>query len=563
MKSLRFQKLYLCSELEKRAKTVSFDPRVTVILGENDTGKSSLIKSIYAAFGADPPMTHPKWVGANVTILVDFTIDGIAHRILRSGEFFALFDGHSRLLWKESGISSGVAVAMARLLDFKLELQNRQGEFVTPAPAYGFLPFYVDQDAGWQKTWSSFAGLGQFENFKTDAANFHAGLRPNEYYAAKADKQTADRAKEEFKVERRALDRAAKRLQANRRSLKFDLQPDVFGERLDELFLRCQALQNDQEKVQRALTDLHSQRAILLEQIHVASRALSELDEDYEFLRETVDAQVICPTCGTAHENDFANKFGLIGDADLCRGFLLEAKAGLAQVDVLIGERRGMFESFADQISEIQLLLDEQRGEVKLRDLIEGESERLVDSAIASERALLDEEVGKLDSKSDEALAVMKSFDDAKHKKRVMDFYRGKMADFLIRLRVPGLLPKDYKRIDCSIKETGSDLPRAILAYNYAFLHTMHKFGGKVSCPIVMDSPVQQDQDPDNAARIIEFALTASPEGSQLILGTVSLHGAAHAGRSETTIDEYSLLNRDEYASVQGEMAPLFRQMLG
>ncbi len=37
MKSLRFQKLYLCSELEKRAKMIKFDPKLTVILGENDS----------------------------------------------------------------------------------------------------------------------------------------------------------------------------------------------------------------------------------------------------------------------------------------------------------------------------------------------------------------------------------------------------------------------------------------------------------------------------------------------------------------------------------------------
>lgn len=53
MKSLRFQKLYLCSELEKSARLVKFDSKTTVVLGENDTGKSCLIKSIYAAFGAD------------------------------------------------------------------------------------------------------------------------------------------------------------------------------------------------------------------------------------------------------------------------------------------------------------------------------------------------------------------------------------------------------------------------------------------------------------------------------------------------------------------------------
>lgn len=562
MRSLRFQKLYLCSELEKRAKVIKFDPKLTVILGENDTGKSSLIKSIYAAFGADPPKAHPVWTRANVNILVDFTVDGVAYRILRSGEFFALFDSANRMVWRETGISSGVAKAIAKLLDFKLELQNRKGEFVTPSPAYGFLPFYIDQDGGWQRTWASFAGLGQFENFKSDAANFHAGLRPNEYYAAKAEKQTADRAKDEFKVERRALDRAARRLQANRHNLKFDLRPEAFGERLEILFGRCQALQAEQEKVQGALSDLHSQRAVLIEQIHLASKALSELDEDYEFLRTSVGSEVVCPTCGTLHDNDFANKFGLIGDSDLCRAFLLETRQELEKVDIRIAGQRAAFNDFTAQIAEIQALLDEQRGAVKLRDLIQGESERLVDSAIDIERKGLDEEIGKLDAVANEAAAVMRSFDDKTHKKTIMTFYRETMAEFLLGLHVPGLTLKDYKRIDCVINETGSDLPRAVLAYDFAFLHTMHKFSGGVACPIVIDSPVQQDQDPENAARMIDFIFNRAPDGVQVILGTVSLHGVRYPGRPIETVDKFSVLTPDLYDEVRDQMAPLFQQML-
>lgn len=562
MKSLRLQKLYLCSELEKQAQAVKFDPKLTVILGENDTGKSSLIKSIYAAFGADPPKTHPAWAKANVSILVDFTVDDTPYRILRSGEFFALFDASNKLIWRETGVSSGVAKAIAGLLDFKLELQNRKGEFVTPSPTYGFLPFYIDQDVGWQKTWASFSGLGQFENFKADAANFHAGLRPNEYYAAKADKRTAERAREEFKVERRALDRAARRLQTNRRALKFDLRPEIFGERLELLFGRCQELQNEQESVQRALSDLHAQRAVLIEQIHVASRALSELDQDYEFLRASVGSEVVCPTCGTLHDNDFANKFGLIGDTDLCRAFLLEARQELENTDARIALQKAVFSDFSKQISDIQTLLDEQRGDVKLRDLIEGESERLVDTAIENERKVLDAEIGRLDTLADQAATVMASFDDRKHKKKVMTFYRKAMAEFLLRLRVPGLTPKDYERIDCVINETGSDLPRAILAYDFAFLHTMREFSGGVACPIVIDSPVQQDQDAENAARMIDFIFNHSPSDAQLILGTVSLHGVPVTGLTIETVDKYHLLSADRYDEVRDQMAPLFQQML-
>ncbi|AZS20002.1 hypothetical protein [Caulobacter sp. FWC26] len=423
MKSLRLQKLYLCSDLERAARMVSFDPKTTVILGGNDTGKSSLIKSIYSAFGADAYKVHPNWRKANPHILVDFTLNGTPYRILRTGSNFALFNGSSELLWLASGISSGVAEKMAELLDFRLQLRNRDGDLVVPPPAYSFLPYYIDQDIGWLKTWSSFAGLAQFENAKQDAAYFHTGLRPNDYYVAKAEKLTAESEKETLRIDRRAVDRASRRLQAKRTSLKFDLQPAAFGERLEELLERCQRLQAEQEAIQKSLVELHSQRAVVLEQMHIAQQALAELDGDYEFLRNISESEVFCPTCGTSHDNDFANKFGLIGDADLCRGFLLEAKQDLARLEQRITEQRAKFDGFSDQIGSINRLLDEQRGDVRLRDLLEGESERLVDEAIASELSSLDEQIGALDARADEAAATMKSYDDRKHQKSIKDLY--------------------------------------------------------------------------------------------------------------------------------------------
>jgi hypothetical protein len=58
----------------------------------------------------------------------------------------------------------------------------------------------------------------------------------------------------------------------------------------------------------------------------------------------------------------------------------------------------------------------------------------------------------------------------------------------------------------------------------------MKRFSTSAFCPIVVDTPVQQDQDATNAARMISFCLSEIPEGSQLILGTVSLHGVKYNG---------------------------------
>jgi hypothetical protein len=144
MKNLRLQKLHLCSDNEKAARTVQFDKYKTVILGENDTGKSCLIKSIYAAFGADAYKTNDTWDAVKANLLVEFTVDDVPYRIMRSGSFFALFDGLGELVWNGSGVVSGIGPQIAKLLDFNLTLQDRKGQQVVPPPAFCFLPFYID-----------------------------------------------------------------------------------------------------------------------------------------------------------------------------------------------------------------------------------------------------------------------------------------------------------------------------------------------------------------------------------------------------------------------------------
>jgi predicted ATPase len=77
MKSLKLQRLLISSDLEKAARIVQFNERKTVIFGENDTGKSCLIKSIYAAFGADAYKTNDNWDALKTNLLVEFTVNEV------------------------------------------------------------------------------------------------------------------------------------------------------------------------------------------------------------------------------------------------------------------------------------------------------------------------------------------------------------------------------------------------------------------------------------------------------------------------------------------------------
>ena len=60
---------------------------------------------------------------------------------------------------------------------------NRKEEAITPPPNYMFAPFYIDQDASWDRPWASFRSFYLIPSSKT-LAEYHSGLKPNEYYAA-------------------------------------------------------------------------------------------------------------------------------------------------------------------------------------------------------------------------------------------------------------------------------------------------------------------------------------------------------------------------------------------
>lgn len=401
-----------------------------------------------------------------------------------------------------------------------------------------------------------------FSGYRKDVANFHAGLRPNEYYTAKALKSSADRARDDLKVERRALERASNRLRSNRKALRFDLSPEQFADQIETLVTECRALQTEQDRVQCTLSELNSKRALLVEQTIIGENALADLDADYEYLRSERNDEIVCPTCGTTHSNDFANKFSLISDVDTCRGFLIEARRDIEEIETQIAIEKKKLNSFEDSIARINRILDEQRGEIKLRDLIQGESEKLMDNTIEAERKGIDAQIGTQEIKADEASQIMKSLDNKTRQNEIKAYYLRQMNSFVNALQVPNLSEKNYRAIDCSIRETGSDLPRALLAYYYAFLHTMKKFSTSVFCPVVVDTPVQQDQDPKNAARMIDFCLNQTPQGSQIILGTVGLHGVDYDGHIIKTNTKNRLLESSRFEEAVELFKPYYAKLL-
>lgn len=128
----------------------------------------------------------------------------------------------------------------------------------------------------------------------------------------------------------------------------------------------------------------------------------------------------------------------------------------------------------------------------KLRDMLKDESERIVDATIAAERDVIDLGISGWSEKEDAASALMKELSDSGRKAKIVSFYAEKLIAFASDLAVDfGKAAR--KSVSPKINETGSYGPRAILAYHFALLHTIREFTTSCLCPIILDTPLQQD----------------------------------------------------------------------
>src|SRR5688572_15720423 len=109
MKRCVFQSLLMLSLKERAGRRVTFDPTCNLVRGPNDTGKSSLLKTLYHTFGAVPALVHPKWKDAEVRSVVRFTLDGKPYAMLKNGDHYTVFDGLGTRLIRAKSVTNELA----------------------------------------------------------------------------------------------------------------------------------------------------------------------------------------------------------------------------------------------------------------------------------------------------------------------------------------------------------------------------------------------------------------------------------------------------------------------
>lgn len=548
MKRFVLHELTLLSRAEKSAFRLSFHPQVTVVRGENDTGKSTLLKSIFWCLGAEPAVVSDRWDRMDVCGSVRFSIGATTLTVVRHSRQFGVFDDSGKVHATFSGVTRGIGPYLAQRFGFGLLLNSKStGQPEVPPPAYLLLPYYIDQDAGWQGTWCSFANLSQYERWKPDVAEYHLGLRDNRYYELKTAIATSRAQMEEPRREERALLNAASHVRSRFASMPLDFDLARFQKEIDELVSLAAGLSKDEEEYRRKMGLLVSRKVFIEQQVQLVIHAIRELNSDYDYALDR-PADVECPTCGAHYENSVVERFRIARDEDTCVRLLTDLRVELATVDGQLAALKPRMNEAHDRNRAIWELLKVKRGTVSLHEILQGEARGQAIAALDEEVEKLRKRLGALEGAVREAQNVLSSIESPERKKDFQNRFFGTWDRYSVALRVSG--PRQRRDFAPRIRETGSDLPRAVLAYHFAVLKFAWAKSDVAHPCLVIDSPNQQDQDAANLKTMLEFIRDHVPKSEQLILGLVDTQGVRFEGEEVVLHTKWKVLSSGLYPTL-------------
>jgi hypothetical protein len=560
MKEFRLKEILLLSLKERRSKRIEFHPNMTVIIGGNGTGKSVLLKSIYHTFGALPHKVHPDWLEGQPTVLIHFTVDDLAYSIMRSGKIFALFAPDGKMLGRYSRIST-IGNALADIFGFELELPDRSGKPIIPPPGYLFLPFYMDQDNSWQHNWASFKEL-YLGGPRLDYVNYHTGIRPNRYYRAKNELGMVLDGIQVISKEIKLIRTLLKNLKQKLAEAEFTISLETFQEETKALVVSCQELKVQQETYKKKLSALYNSKIHLESQLLIVRKALSETHQDYEFATKVLQDVVFCPSCGAEYENSFAERFSIAQDEQRCLELIMELEAELSDDMEKIERLNQDFIRNTAALSTVEAQMEQKKGEVRLRDVIESEGKKEIKALFAKEVAEYDRVLGEKILLRDSLETTLAEIEDKKRTELIRNKYRGYMRTFLDELNLKSVKNKTFAKIDAKLTESGSKTPRELMAYYYSILHVMREYSSSTYCPIIIDSPNQQAQDSKNLPLLLNFIVKRQPIDSQLILSIEEDHGIRYDGKVIRLSGE-TLLDENDYQDDLNRMIPYLSEVFG
>ncbi|EMO4245343.1 hypothetical protein RVV87_000874 [Citrobacter freundii] len=572
MRNLTFQRLVLISDSKRLANQFSFQKRLNLITGkDNSIGKSTLAKSLLWSLGCDPVFDE-EWKSNDIKSILYFTIN--------NKEYFSCRGTHSIILGaigdeaqRYINITGDFSKDFSDLVNFKMKLPNRgDGNLETPPPAYYFLPFYIDQIKSWSSPWNSFENLGQYSNWKAPLIKYFTGYLKPEHFDIEENIYEYSEIKKESAHKIEKFQSAVEVIVDNSVDSHIALDNDDFIKIQNEIKNELYDLIDYQTRLYDAQATITSNIYDLESQYTLAITSAYELEEDYKFAVESIPTDNLeCPLCGTLHDNSLPNRALLLSEKDSLLNEADSIASKIAKLNSSLNSLNDDVQFITNEIDRInkKYITDDDVVEKDLiAQVIDTISTENVSKNIQIKINNEDLNINKANSSIKELKKDQKKLLSTKEREELNSSFMSKLLANIEALGSTGInlskvkTPTDYKQL---LGGGAAEAARGLLAYQLSILQQIHGAKSCVVPPFVIDTPNQQEQAGYRYETVIKELMRSVPQDYQIILCAME-NDALNEFKHDANVIELNsnrLLTASQYNSLRSEYKYLQSMITG
>lgn len=554
MRNIRFLQIKFFCYKKGTGRIINLDSDTVIIKGGNQSGRSSVMMSLYGTLGADIKTFSKQWTDDKIVTLLKISVDGAIFQFLHIGKMFYVYDVNGKEYYRAVNRTDNAA-KLDSLFMFNLTFTDNKKERKRMPVEFMFLPFYISQDKGWDQPLRSFDGASTYGG-KKNALYYYTGVIRDEYFQiCNSLEETEDQIKKlgdklEYDIE------FSKYVRERIANSRISLTGIDFDKEQDEFLAKVNDLKKEQGKLMTELKKLYDKRAYLEFRKQQMHENLDEINKDLKFARQQKE-NITCPMCGAHVSNDAIGIYGMIEDRNMSKNAILEYEDSINVIDDKINNSEKKSELIRDEIVKLESRLAAKKNDVTLSQYLDSQMYVHLEDTLNERERNTRKEKAEKESVLYKQIEMAELYSGNDQKDMVEEDFLQYVVSAYRKMGISRFKQKDIK-FGGKITETGSTVTRGIVAYTYAYCELIKKYNGRLFCPIVIDEPNQNGIDQLGLEGVVKFLLSDKPKGAQLIL---AVSNDAKIDDQNVTVIELEakkeLLIKDDFEAVRDEVETL------
>lgn len=553
MSEMYFKSILIADLNKKEARFQDFKKGFNVITShDNHMGKSSLLKSLYYAMGAEIEYDDI-WDKKSKLYIVDIMVNDKKYKIARFQKTYAVFEEDNLVLLTQSA-SKDLAKKYEEIFSFAVYLPNKKTNKIELAPpVFTFLPYYIDQDDGWSGLYNSFSNINQYDKKEREKSlYYHLKIYDKDTIELMAKRDKIIEIKEKHKEKER-------KISITLENLEEEVQNLLPAENIEELERNLTIPKKQISILVNKVGDLRNEIQLTESKLLKYEHQLNIVKE-YNKLKKSNESQFklhTCPSCGYTFDEELYE--------------IVRSNYNVQNEDYMCAQIQLLINSISDELKEYKEKYVNAMNELKTQEKVYNETcdcyevyvrQRGLEGAINNLNIQLRDYINQQDQCEKEIKEIKKILRKLPNKKEIEEEYIEKVRENIIKLGAWNQVYDKKIKLVKPIKGQGALENKIILAQVVGLFQTMDILKIDTAWfPFVVDSPRANEASLNSSKEIIGLVseLNMPP---QVILSTIDCDDYKSDVKCPTYVTEYSdkyhLLNDKTYEVHQKDIEEIF-----